>query len=82
MKRFTPPQPRNWFRLLADLNHAGVTNQDVAEILGVAKNSVYGWKMGADPGHSLGEALLKLHRRKCAKRKPRRSGPAALQDAE
>jgi hypothetical protein len=80
MKRFVPPPRRDWFRLLTDLSHAGCNNQDVAAILGVAKNTVYHWKMGADPGHSLGEALLLLHRRKCAKRKPRRGGPAAPRD--
>ena len=51
----------DWFSILIDLQLRGYTNARVARRLGVAKNTVHGWKMGAHPAHALGEALLALH---------------------
>ena len=60
---------RDWFRVLGELDAAGMSNARVADLLGVAKNTVYGWKMGADPTHALGETLLALHASRCGARK-------------
>ena len=51
----------DWFSILIDLQLRGYTNARVARRLGVAKNTVHGWKMGSHPAHALGEALLALH---------------------
>jgi hypothetical protein len=56
---------RDWFRILGELNAAGQTNARVARRLGVAKNSIYCWKMGGDPSHALGVALLEMHAKYC-----------------
>jgi hypothetical protein len=66
LKATTPvTRRRDWFRILSELDTVGCTNAVVARKLGVAKNAVYGWKMGADPAHAMGETLLALHRVCC-----------------
>lgn len=63
---FFERQPRqDWFRILTELDRAGLNNERVAIILGVSKNTVAGWKKGAEPRHFLGVSLLGLYERHC-----------------
>lgn len=50
----------DWFRVLADLAHAGISTRAVSRRLEVAKSTVLGWKQGNEPRHSDGEQLLEL----------------------
>jgi len=61
--RFRPRVRVDWFRVLADLQHLGLTNLDVSQRLNIPNRTVGGWKNeGAEPRHSDGEALLALWR--------------------
>jgi len=60
---FRRDQPIDWFRILADLQYAGINNADVARILGVPESNVRNnWKHGGRPNYEDGAALVKLHR--------------------
>lgn len=53
----------DWFRLLVDLQYAGINNTDVARILCVPESNVRNnWKRGGCPNYEDGAALVKLHR--------------------
>jgi len=52
----------DWFRVLADLKHARVSNLETARRLGVAPATVWGWRMGSEPNYHDGEALIALWR--------------------
>lgn len=69
-RSFRRAQPVDWFQILADLQHAGFNNADVAEILGVPASTVRtSWKRGRVPRYHDGQALLALHRLVMAERK-------------
>lgn len=50
----------DWFRILADLQYAGWPNSRASESIGVADNTLRGWKYGSEPAHCDGERLLCL----------------------
>lgn len=53
----------DWFRVLADLQHLGLTDFEISERLSIPRRTVGGWKVeNAEPRHSDGEALLSLWR--------------------
>lgn len=49
------------FRLLADLNRAGMSNAQVGRKLGKGRSTVQKWKLGAEPGYTDGCRLVALH---------------------
>lgn len=55
----------DWFRLLTDLQRAGVSHAKVAAILGISLGTLDGWKRGSEPRHCLGQALKALHAQHC-----------------
>jgi hypothetical protein len=70
------PQRTDWFRILADLERAGVSNRQAAFSIQRDPATLYRWKMGdSEPGHSDGQKLLHLHANVCRTN----SGVAELQ---
>lgn len=62
------PPKTDWFRILAELDRAGVNNLAVARALKRDHTTVLRWKQGnAEPRHSDGAALLALHARFCTR---------------
>lgn len=59
------PIREDWFRLLTELQRAGMSHSKVAATLGCSISTVIGWKCGSEPLHSTGEALRALHARHC-----------------
>lgn len=56
----------DWFRILADLNQAGMPNYIAAHRIGVSPGALRGWKVnGAEPAHDTGERLLRLWAERC-----------------
>ena len=51
----------DWPRIIADLNEAGLSQEDIARLLGRAQSTVSDWAKGREPRHSDGKALLALH---------------------
>lgn len=50
------------FRLLADLDRAGVNNSEVARRMGLSPSTIYRWKMGElEPSYSHGCRLIEIH---------------------
>lgn len=54
----------DWFRILLDMQAAGITMAYIARALSLADSTVRNWKYGNEPLHSKGEALLVMHRRR------------------
>lgn len=52
----------DWFRVLVDLQRAGVTHSAVAEHLDIPTPTLHGWKRGSEPPHCDGVRLLALWR--------------------
>ena len=50
----------DWFAILTDLQHAGKSNAEVARLIDVPRNTVWGWKDGAEPKYGDGSRLLVL----------------------
>lgn len=50
----------DWFRLLADLKRAGLSMYAVAELTGIPRTTISNYQNGAEPRHSIGEALVRL----------------------
>lgn len=50
----------DWFRVLADLQYAGLPNADVAKTIEVPVATLRGWKGGSEPSHANGHTLLEL----------------------
>ncbi len=50
----------NWFQVITDLNRLKLSTYEISRELGVSKSAVIGWKMGAEPKHVHGEALIAL----------------------
>lgn len=48
----------DWFRLIVDLERLGYTPQALANHVGVARSTLLGWKQGAEPRYTEGEALV------------------------
>lgn len=57
---------KDWFRLLADLNKAGICNAEVARRLNVPRWKVHDWKMGTEPSYFDGDRLVTLHAQTCS----------------
>lgn len=53
--------PVNWFRIITELDQAGVNNSEVGRRLGRAASTVFRWKMGREPGYEDGKRLLEIH---------------------
>lgn len=56
---------KNWFRILAELDKADISNADVARRLNVPRWKVHDWKMGAEPTYFDGDRLVTLHAKFC-----------------
>lgn len=56
----------DWFRIIADLDRAGVPNAKLAKLLGHSESTVNRWKQGSEPKHSDGELIIALHHQLCA----------------
>jgi hypothetical protein len=52
----------DWFRVLADLQAIGWSNNHVSRTLAVPTATLYGWKNGSEPTHYDGDRLLTLWR--------------------
>ncbi|WP_158785130.1 hypothetical protein [Pantoea sp. BAV 3049] len=50
----------DWFRVITDLERAGMTQQAIARHLVAAKSSVIYWKQGSEPRYCDGERLIRL----------------------
>lgn len=50
----------DWFRVLADLQLAGMPNLHVARAIAVPETTLRHWKQGGEPGHEDGHLLLQL----------------------
>lgn len=50
----------DWFRILADIQHHGCTNSDVAAYIECPLGTVRGWKEGSEPRHHDGHRLVDL----------------------
>lgn len=59
---FTAPPKVDWFRVLADLQTAGLCNAEVARRLGLTAQRLNTWKLGHQPAHGEGDSLLALYR--------------------
>lgn len=55
----------DWPRIIADLRERDCSVYRAAQLLGTALSTVQSWGYGVEPGHSKGEALLKLHAQVC-----------------
>lgn len=58
--RGRPRHRVDWFRVLADLQYLGMSNNEAADRMGVPQRTVAGWKEGAEPRHCDGEVLIGL----------------------
>ena len=52
----------DWARIIRELADAGLSQADIAQLLGRAQSSVSEWARGREPRHSDGKSLLLLHR--------------------
>jgi hypothetical protein len=61
------PRKIPWHSIFLDLQEQGVTPSIICELIGIEWSSLQRLKSSTttEPRHSLGEALLKLHRRYC-----------------
>ncbi|ARJ44307.1 hypothetical protein B1H58_14715 [Pantoea alhagi] len=46
------------FRVISDINRQDISLKEIARELDVSKSAIIGWRAGAEPGHSKGEALI------------------------
>lgn len=58
-------------KLLSEIKEVGLTDMAIAEVIGTSQPSVTRLRNGQtkEPGYSIGTAILRLHRRICAKKK-------------
>lgn len=54
------PDRIDWFRVLVDLNRAGLPTSALEQQLGIPRTTILGWKQGAEPRYADGESLLDL----------------------
>lgn len=50
----------DWFRVITDMSRAGYSAHVVANVIGVARTTLIGWKQGAEPRYTEGERLVDL----------------------
>lgn len=50
----------DWFKIIVDIERAGMTQQQISKSIRVSKSTLYGWKAGAVPRYDDGEALIRL----------------------
>lgn len=60
--------PVDWFRVLAELQRAGLSQCEVARSLSLSRNRVKEWARGKCPRYDDGRALLMLWRQACLRR--------------
>lgn len=68
---FTRPLPVDWFRLLADLAHAGLPNIAVAAACTIPESTVRNIKYGHMPSHANGETLCVFYSHVLSRPAPR-----------
>ena len=47
-----------WFMLITSILRAGYSIQSTAEVIGVPRSTLIGWKQGAEPRYTEGERLV------------------------
>lgn len=58
---------KDWFRILADLDRAGISNAEIARRLNVPRSTVTHWKRpNVEPSYHYGNLLITLHAQHCA----------------
>lgn len=57
--------PVNWFRIIVDLERAGLTDTEIAKRIGCHKGNISKYKGGTEPLHNTGEKLRHLHHVHC-----------------
>ncbi|ADZ41840.1 TPA: transcriptional regulator [Yersinia enterocolitica] len=50
----------DWFQVITDVERSGMTQQQIAKGIHVAKATLFGWKQGSNPRYDDGEALIRL----------------------
>lgn len=60
VQRQVPRMRVDWWQLVVDLSRHGMAQAAVGKSIQVAGSTLHGWKMGAEPRHAEGEALLRL----------------------
>lgn len=66
--------PVDWAQVLAGVRRAGLSYDNIANEMGMAKSTLMGWsKPGTEPRHCDGERLLELWRIRLGTPVPRRS---------
>ena len=63
--RVTRKPPVDWFRILAELRRAGMTQCTVAKALDLPRSTIRNWSYGQAPRYEDGRALLMLWRCAC-----------------
>lgn len=48
----------DWFRMFDDLKRAGWDMSRIALKVGIARTTLLGWKLGAEPRHADGEVFI------------------------
>ena len=59
------PVKADWTKILAELDAAGYTTYHLSNALGKKYETVKAWKLGGEPRHSDGVAILELHLKVC-----------------
>lgn len=62
----------DWFRVLADLQRAGIDMARVSRLIDVPVGTIRYWKQGGEPSHAAGHALLELWAETCGQEYNRR----------
>jgi DNA-binding XRE family transcriptional regulator len=53
----------DWFRVITDLQRAGMTHGQQAKEVGVSRRTIANWQQGlCEPSYSRGAGLLEIHR--------------------
>ena len=61
LRRVANTRAVDWFRILADLQHLGLSNVCVSKALGVPPRTLGSWKNdGSEPRYSDGDALIEF----------------------
>ncbi|EBG4688059.1 helix-turn-helix transcriptional regulator [Salmonella enterica] len=50
----------DWFSIITDLEHTGLTQREIADFVGVSKSTVNSWKQFNEPRYGSGAALIEL----------------------
>jgi hypothetical protein len=57
-----PHERVDWYRVIQQLRHVGLTYDEIGRRLGRGEATVIGWTQGSEPKHADGERLLDLWR--------------------